>query len=553
MISPVALLVIQPSDAPAALAGLKHASLIGCSTRGDWAHARAHAVDEARLAQVTHGVDGVGSVGAPGFRKRHGISRTGRLFVSAGGFAPHKRMLELTRVFATVAKPQDTLVLFGYIAHPDGDAYVEQCRAVAGVTVLFDRPRQEVLDALLEADLYVMHSAHEGFGLVLLEAMLNGCAWASHAAAGAALDLCRFGELYANDAQLGALIDGALPLQPMRRATLRQAVLARYTVRTSVDDVHRAFSRLNRDGPFGPPPPRAQPVDDPPLVPAAEAARRRACYATFLHGDAGYFLGVLALKKSLDAAGCELPFFVALTSSVPSAHRALLRAAGCELRPVPMLSIGRAATYGALRKEFVACFTKLEIWRWLDFDVVVFLDCDMVATRSLDHLAALRLPVGDEPVPIAAARDLGDASRRTGFSRVVPGRPYFNAGCMVLRPSLASYESLMRVVDKVPTLSLPYAEQDVLNDFAAVHLVELPISYNCHTDKLDEPTYEAEVDAACGIGAQPAIYHFCGPKPWRTLPLHANPRGAAFKARSAHALETWWVHGKDEVLAIAGE
>jgi lipopolysaccharide biosynthesis glycosyltransferase len=177
----------------------------------------------------------------------------------------------------------------------------------------------------------------------------------------------------------------------------------------------------------------------------------------------------------------------------------------------------------------------------------------MIATRCLDHLAAVRLPEEDVPVPIAAARDLGAASRRTGFSRVVAGRPYFNAGLLVIRPSLAAFEEIARAVDKVPTLSLPYAEQDLLNDFVAVNLVELPVAYNCQVDKLGDPTYEAEIDAACGIGSPPAVFHFCGPKPWRTLPphayardaLHANPRATAFKTRSAQALDMWWAFGKD--------
>lgn len=126
---------------------------------------------------------------------------------------------------------------------------------------------------------------------------------------------------------------------------------------------------------------------------------------------------------------------------------------------------------------------------------------------------------------------------------------------MVIRPSIVAYEEMMRSVEKVPTLSLPYAEQDMLNDFVSVHLVELPVSYNCTTDKLGESTYEAEIDAACGIMSPPAVWHFCGPKPWRTLPpradardsLHADPRAAAFKTRSAEALHTWWTHGREAV------
>lgn len=226
-----------------------------------------------------------------------------------------------------------------------------------------------------------------------------------------------------------------------------------------------------------------------------------------------------------------------------------MRARAFPLRPVRMLRPHASPTH------LLAPSTPTR--KWTDFDKVVYVDTDMVVTRSIDHLAAVRMPAADVPVPIAASRDLGDASRRTGFSRVVAGRPYFNAGLMVLRPSLVAHEELMRAVDRVPTLSLPYAEQDMLNDFVAVRLVELPVSYNCTTDKLGDPKYEAEIDAACGITSPPAVWHFCGPKPWRTLPqgahardsLHADPRAPALKTRFAEALDTWWAFGGEEVGA----
>lgn len=361
--SPATFLVIEPSESPAALSGLKNAALIGCSTKADWSHARAHGADETKLAQVTHGVDALSATGAPGFRKRHNIEQTSRLFVSAGGFGKHKRMLELSRAFERARSPRDVLCLFGYSPHPDGESYIEKCSAVSGVKVLVGKQRQEVVDALLEADLYIMHSEHEGFGLCLLESMLNGCPWAAYAGAGAASDLHRFGHIYSTDEELQGLITSARPLQPMRRAALRQATLSRYTVRATMDELHHALAQHDSSGAFLPVPPPLQPVDDPPLMPAEAMAARRACFATFLHGSAsGYFLGAIALKRSLDSAGSMLPFIVAVTSTVPAKHRARMEAAGCELRPVHLLSIGKAACYGALRKEFVTCFTKLEIW-----------------------------------------------------------------------------------------------------------------------------------------------------------------------------------------------
>ena len=49
----------------------------------------------------------------------------------------------------------------------------------------FGKPYTQVIDAIAGSDLYIMNSTEEGFGLVLLEAMLNRVPWAARPIAGA--------------------------------------------------------------------------------------------------------------------------------------------------------------------------------------------------------------------------------------------------------------------------------------------------------------------------------------------------------------------------------
>ena len=183
--SPVLYLMIMPSESPPAMAGLKCASLIGCATSRDRDHCLKHGVPSNRIVRVVHGIDMKGVKGRPGFRKRQRMN--GRLFVSAGGFGLHKRMLELAQAFEKARHNDDRLVLFGY-QEPPVPGYLDKCREIDGVDVILGGPRDDVLSAIAEADLYVLNSEWEGYGLVLLEAMLNGTEWAAFEGAGAAKD-----------------------------------------------------------------------------------------------------------------------------------------------------------------------------------------------------------------------------------------------------------------------------------------------------------------------------------------------------------------------------
>ena len=82
------------------------------------------------------------------------------------------------------------------------------------------------------------------------------------------------------------------------------------------------------------------PAPQPPLaLPSSRGPKKnvRACYSTLLAGKGDYYLGVMALKISMDKAGCQLPLVVAVTADVSKEHRNALVKCGCILRDIDMI------------------------------------------------------------------------------------------------------------------------------------------------------------------------------------------------------------------------
>lgn len=192
--SPILYMLILPSETPVALDALHSARWLGCSTPADWAHVEKHNVAH-KAVEIRHGIRRDESLGREGFRAAHTIT-TPKMFLSCGGYWPHKKMRELVDVFNQTGLTDTTLVLTGYDnranAMPTASQFVKP--------LLLD-DKQTVMDAMREADLLILHSEKEGFGLVLLEAMLNETPWAARRIAGAEL-MQQFGFTYTNDAEL---------------------------------------------------------------------------------------------------------------------------------------------------------------------------------------------------------------------------------------------------------------------------------------------------------------------------------------------------------------
>jgi glycosyltransferase involved in cell wall biosynthesis len=177
--SDILYMLILPSHTPLSLQALKNSKYVGCSSLADWEHVEKYGVSN-KSVEIRHSINPKISIGKPGFKEKYGI-KTDKMFMSAGGFWQHKGFEELIDSFNKTNLTDTTLVLTGY----------DNRSNLMPATTEFVKPfliddRDDVMSAISEADLYVLNSYEEGFGLVLLESMLNNTPWAARNIAGAA-------------------------------------------------------------------------------------------------------------------------------------------------------------------------------------------------------------------------------------------------------------------------------------------------------------------------------------------------------------------------------
>lgn len=170
----------------------------------------------------------------------------------------------------------------------------------------------------------------------------------------------------------------------------------------------------------------------------------RFAYATLVTG-ADYAIGALALARSLRAVGSEWPLVVLCTAAAGELEE--LRAAGCRLRRVepPPLSPafrerhGRAALHRRApfdkggKPSFhvpLANFCKLEVWRLVEYQRVVFLDADTLVVRNIDKLFGYP--------QFSAAPNLYET---------LADMHRLNSGVFVAAPAEATYRSMLERLD----------------------------------------------------------------------------------------------------------
>lgn len=196
--SPILYMLILPSNSPVCVQALQDCAYIGWSTADDLSHIERYGVKH-KAVQVRHGIKHIESLGKTGFKNKYGI--TGKMFLSCGGYWPNKKMRELADVFVQANLSDAALVTTGY----DNRMQLMPAAIPNKVIPLLIDSKEDVLSAIREADCYLMHSNQEGFGLVILESMLNRTPWISRHIAGPAI-LNQYGKTYTTDSELIELL-----------------------------------------------------------------------------------------------------------------------------------------------------------------------------------------------------------------------------------------------------------------------------------------------------------------------------------------------------------
>jgi glycosyltransferase involved in cell wall biosynthesis len=187
--------IIKPSDSESAINGFRHATTIGWGTSYDYKYVvKYNCLNKAKYIRYSSDIQN--SVGIKS-------NNTSRYFCSAGGFGYHKRFDELIQTFIDSNIPNTKLILTGYIGDKPNISNEK-------IIVHSIDDRVDYLNILANADLYIMNSIDEGFGLVLLDAMINKVPWISRNIAGAT-DMIEYGSVYSNTEELKFLMQNFSP------------------------------------------------------------------------------------------------------------------------------------------------------------------------------------------------------------------------------------------------------------------------------------------------------------------------------------------------------
>lgn len=231
--SPILYLLILPSESPTCLQALRDATYIGCATRADWRHVAKYGVTEKSM-RYRYGInlsDSVAHAPKGQFRDRYQIT-TPYMFISCGGYWPNKNMHRLVDVFNQSGRKDATLVLTGY------DNAHAAPRESEGVRALMLPNRNDVLSGIKDADLCIMHSTSEGFGIVLLEAMYNFTPWAGYRIAGAET-MSEYGFTYESEHELTEYLRKFVRVSDAVLSDAHTYVVGNHTNKQCVDDILR--------------------------------------------------------------------------------------------------------------------------------------------------------------------------------------------------------------------------------------------------------------------------------------------------------------------------
>jgi len=229
---PMLYMLIKPSESYVCLQALQDVKYIGCSAPEDWVHVRKWGVTE-KARKVIHGISPVDCIGVRGrFKDKYNIPKDKRMFLSCGGYWQNKKMIELANAFMEANLDNAILVTTGY----DNRFGIMPKKTDNVIPLMVEDPK-DVKDAIADADCYIMNSDAEGFGLVILESMINETPWISRNIAGAKL-LSKFGTVYETEDELVEILKH---WRPSNTDAAFEYVTTNHLIKNTVDDIENVL------------------------------------------------------------------------------------------------------------------------------------------------------------------------------------------------------------------------------------------------------------------------------------------------------------------------
>jgi len=211
-------------------------------------------------------------------------------------------------------------------------------------------------------------------------------------------------------------------------------------------------------------------------------------YITYVCSD-NFVPGVVALYNSVKLTNCGNDFLVLVTDDVSEESRSLLE--GLDLKIVDAEKIYYNGKYKdkildryGKKDESWKMFTKINIWKQIEYDKLVYLDADTIVLNNIEELFDY-----DELAAVAGG------SVMLNYSGI-------EAGVLVMKPSINTYNNIIEALE-TDSYDIKMSDQSFLNDYFSKHGIinHIPEIYNRMWKKNKNP-------GGC------SIFHFNGNKPW---------------------------------------
>ena len=228
-------------------------------------------------------------------------------------------------------------------------------------------------------------------------------------------------------------------------------------------------------------------------------------YITVLTSES-YLGGVLVLSRSLQIVQSKYPLYVLLPSDSDPMLKNVLENYNIPTLFSDPLSDDMMRRESNSQSYWRDTLFKLKVFQLTQFDKIICLDSDMLVINNIDHLF-----------------------QKKHMSCVAAGRVlhhdwiHLNSGIMIIEPSNAAYDGLLRLVDPVCTnlinQGVGFGDQDIISarydeEWTSNPELQLPESYNCMLGYAGLLKKAGIVQSAGDI----FVYHFTGrQKPWRNL------------------------------------
>ncbi|KAK8543046.1 hypothetical protein V6N13_136411 [Hibiscus sabdariffa] len=288
-----------------------------------------------------------------------------------------------------------------------------------------------------------------------------------------------------------------------------------------------------------------------PTLIRAPATSKRA-YVTFLAGDGDYIKGVVGLAKGLRKVKSKYPLIVAVLPDVPEDHRKILLDQGCIVKEIEPVYPPENQTQFAMA-YYVINYSKLRIWKFVEYSKMIYLDGDIQVFDNIDHLFDMEDGYFYAVMDCFCEKTWSHSPQyKIGYCQQCPNKVqwpaqlgpkpplYFNAGMFVYEPSLTVYNELLATLKVTPPT--PFAEQDYLNMFFKDIYKPIPPIYNMVMAMLWRHPENIDPEKA-------KVVHYCaaGSKPWRFTGKEENMDREDIKKLVAK----WWDIYNDKSLDYA--